>query len=601
MTNSIKEEMRRYKSLAMKVEEKLKSRQLAKHAKDKCVQADVTKIDILRNVKYSSDSDISNHDTMSDNMCNSDSFSKMDTTIIESSRTKQSTESRDGFNVQSSMSDMQRSQSQVSLNNNVVNDSPYVIEGIHQNEQVNETRTTVPNEDVTLPENCKPEIPKTLDVVPLMLNKEADNVQSCAMIPKENENLPKLSRQGSYVLDTPSPCLLAHMDTDFIDKDYVPTPTTKGLQRTQWNLVPSKIEWQNKQFMIEDTKDATEHAKDKLTSQQVEIDSLTELYQTNKSSSIVASEQLVRQHTPEFDIVQIKDNQISDIDSKNQSSSEKSKGDSSISISAIKSQEFAEDTYSSETRLSGVTDRSKCYNSGIEDSKECQDLISKTKSFTMPEKLLTVYRQIEEMHKKQIMELINRQRKEQSLLQAEFQKQQMILLAEIQKCSFEVSCQSDVSNSGSNELLSNSINLETKLEDSKRQQLNVNFPSNLRAETHHNQLSSANHANVICPLDYISPKDLHLLKSHASSPLITDISITALNFDVVREANSCKVMYNNNNNGNDYNSNIESHDHSIHRNSTVNRQLFPLDSNTTRVAVLDTSAYLDRHVSILQF
>jgi len=594
--------MRRYKSQAMRVEEKLRSRQLAKHAKDKCVQADITKKDILKNAKYSSDSDISNHDTTSDNMCNSfsDSFSKMDMTLIESTQTKQITETKDESNIQSSMSNMQHSQSRVSLNNDIVNDLPYVVEEIHQNERINKTRTTMPNEDVALPENCKPEIPKTLDVVPLTLNKEADNVRSYAIIPKENENLPKLSRQGSYVLDTPSPCLLAHMDTDFIDKDYVPTPTTNGSQRTQWNLVPSKIEWKNKQFIIEDTKDATEHAKDKLTPQQVEIDTLTELYQTNKSSSIVASEQLVRQHTSESDITQ--DNQISDIDLKNQSLSEKSKGDSSILNSATKSQEMEDN---SEIQLSH-TDRNKCYNNEIEDSKDliCQDLIFKTKSSTMPEKLLTVYRQIEEMHKKQIMELINRQRKEQSLLQAEFQKQQMILLAEIQKCSFEVSCQSNVPNAASNELLSNSTNLETKLEDSKREELNVNFPRNLHAETHHtnashNKLSSANSANVICPLDYISPKDLHLLKSHASSPLITDISITALNFDVVREANSCEVMYHNNNNSNDYNSNIESHNHSIRKNSTVNRQLFPLDSNTTHVAVLDTSAYLDKHVSIL--
>jgi len=597
MTNSIKEEMRHYKSLAMKIEEKLKNRQLAKHAKDKCVQADITKVDILKNTKYSSDSDISNHDTMSDNIYNSDSLSKMDMTIIESIQTKQTEETRDESNsdslVQSSISDTQHSQSQVSLNNNIVNDLSYVIEGIHQNEHVNETQTTMPNKNVMLPENCKPEIPKTLDVVPLMLNKKVDNVQSFAVIPKEDENLPKLSRQGSYVLDTPSPCLLAHMDIDFIDKDYVPTPTNNKSQRAQWNLVSSKIEWQNKQFAIEDEKATIECAKDKLTSQQIETDTLTELYQTNKSSSIVIPEQLVRQCTSESDIMQIKHNQISDIDLKNQSLSEKSKGDNSISNSATKSQEFVENAYSSETQLFH-TDRNKSYNNVMEDGKACQDLIIKTKSSTMPEKLLTVYRQIEEMHKKQVMELINRQRKEQSLLQAEFQKQQTILLAEIQKCSFSLSSLSDISNAASNELLSN----ETRLENSEREQLNV---SNLHTETHRSKLSSANHANVICPLDYISPKDLDLLKSHASSPLITDISLTAVNFDVVREINSCEVMYNNNKNNNDYNSNVESRNHSICRNLTVNRQLFPLDSNTTHVPVLDTSAYLDKHVSILQF
>ncbi|RLU21892.1 hypothetical protein DMN91_006269 [Ooceraea biroi] len=600
-TDSIKEEMRHYRSLAMKVEERLKSRQLMKCAKDKCVLADITEpVDILRDIKYSSDSDISNYNTTSDNTYNSDSFSKM--TIVERVQTRQTTpESRDECNIQSSASDVQPLQFPVCLNNDTVNDVPPISEGIDKNKCINETGTAVANEGLTSSES-KPEIPKTLDIVPLTLDKEVDSIQSFTIVPKENENLPKLSRQGSYVLETPSPCLLAHMDTDLVDKEYIPTPTTNASQRMQCNaIVSSKVEWQNERLTAENTKDAvidkSKHkinANHELVSQHTEANTSIELHQVNESSSI-AAEHLTEKHTSESD-TQIKHNQISDIDLRQQGLLEKSKEGSSIQVlhSANKSQELMEDTCNSEMQLSCMSGN-QYHNDGIEAGKECQDLIVKTKSSTIPEKLLTVYKQIEEMHKKQMMELISRQRKEQSLLEAEFQKQQTILLAEIRKCSFGTPHQADVSNAMSNQLLSGG---ETRLEDSEaREQLNVNFPSNLRAETPRNsKVSSANHGNAVCPLDYISPKSFHLLKSHASSPLITDVSLTALNFNVMRKVNSCDVTHNNNNNSNDYNSNCESHDRSARKNSTVNRQLFPLDSNTMHVPVLDTSAYLEKHI-----
>lgn len=603
MTDSIKEEMRLYKSLAIKVEEKLKSKQLAKHAKDKCVQADIAEsVDSLKNSKYSSDSDISNHNTMSDNTYNSDSFSKM--TIVEHMQANQmAQETRNEPSTQSSASDLQHSHFQVS-SNNVINDLP-ITEGIYQTEYINETETAATNVDV-MPESCKSEVPKTLDIVPLTLNQEVDHVQFLTTVSKENENLPKLSRQGSYVLDTPSPCLLAHMDTDCIDKDYIPTPTTNVLQRTQWNTVSPKVEWQSKRFIAESTKDALnkfEHAKHEVTSEQLEASASSESYQTSKSSSIVAPEKhLTKKCTSESDITQVKHSQMINIDVRKQDSPKKSREDNSIHVShsAAYLQEFMENTSSSETQSPRI-DENKCYNDEIENDRQLQDLIVKTKSSTIPEKLLIVYKQIEEMHKKQILELISRQRKEQSLLQTEFQKQQMILLAEIRKCSLGiVPYQADaISNATTNQLSSD----ESRLQDSDtREQLNVNSSSNLQEANLrkfcNSKLSSGNHADVICPLDYISPKNFHLFKSHASSPLITEVSLAALNLDAIRKVNSYDVMHNNNNNSNDYNSNCESHDYSVRKNFTVNRQLFPLDSNTIHVPVLDTSAYLDKHVSM---
>lgn len=54
---------------------------------------------------------------------------------------------------------------------------------------------------------------------------------------------------------------------------------------------------------------------------------------------------------------------------------------------------------------------------------------------------------------------------------------------------------------------------------------------------------------------------------------------------------------NNNNNGDDDDSNnCVLHDRTRRKNSNVNRQLFPLASNTIHVPVLDTSIYHDKHV-----
>lgn len=592
MTDNIKEEMRRYKTLAVKVEEKLKGRQLVKrNIKDKCVQADIIEsIDKFKSIKYDSDSDLSNRDTTSDTN-NSDSYSKM--TIVESMPIKQVIgETRDKHNIQSTAADVQHSQFQVCLTDNI--DAKSVTAETDQNEYINATEPPTPNEDVSS-ENWKPKVPKTLNIVPITLSNEEDNVGSPAVASKENENPPKLSRQGSYILDTPSPMLLAHMHTELIDKNYIPTSTSNVSQRKQWNIAQPKVKWENKQLTAESTNQASnklECASEESTFQHTGFDILIESYQIDQSVSCTKTE-VAEEHTCKFDIAPTKYNDISDTSLTKQSSLEKLEKDNGTCASNLPNEKSIEDANSLKSQLSCI-DENK-HHDKMEDIKEHQKLNVKTKSFITSEKLLTIYKEIEEMYKKQMMELIYRQQKEQSLLQAEFQKQQMLLLTEIQKCSFNVPHQINASSNQS------SINKKERLGNiigERGQESNENSASDLYVEAHYNSKSSpVKHTNVIvCPLDYISSKNLYLFKHYKPPLFIRDTSPASPDFAFRREVNLCNTTYNNNDDDDD-DSNCEPHNRTVYKNLNVNRQLFPLDSNTTHVPVLDTSAYLEKHVS----
>ncbi|XP_029168860.1 protein PFC0760c-like isoform X2 [Nylanderia fulva] len=593
ITDSIKEEMRHYKSLAVKVEEKLKSRQLKHNIKDKCVQADIIEsIDKLKSIKYDSDSDLSNRDTMSDTN-NSDTHSK--TTIIEPMPTTQVIEeTKDEHNIQSTMSDMQHSQFQVCSMDNI--NTKAITAKTDENDYINATEMSTPNEDVS-PENWKPKIPKTLNIVPITLSNEEDNGSPAS---KEKENPPKLSRQGSYVLDTPSPILLAHMHTELSDKNYVPTPTINTSQRKQWNIVQPEVKWENKQLIIESTKQASnklECATDETTFQHTEFDASTEPYQIDQS---ITKTEVTEEHTGKTDIALIK-NDISDTSLAKRSSLEKlEKLDSSTCVSNLSNEKSIEDANSLKSQLSCI-DENK-HHDKMKNTKEHPKIVKRKSSITS-EKLLTVYKQIEEMYKKQMMELIYRQQKEQSLLQAEFQKQQMLLLAEMQKCSFNASNRTNASsNVTSNQSSINKKEILENIISETGQQSNINSPSNLHVEERYNSKSSpAKHTNVIvCPLDYISSKNLYSLKHYKPPLFIRDTSPATPDFNFMSQVNVCNATYNNNNNDDDDDDNddddSEPNNRIIYKNLNVNRQLFPLDSNTTHVPILDTSAYHNKHI-----
>ncbi|XP_020292196.1 uncharacterized protein LOC109858904 [Pseudomyrmex gracilis] len=585
MTDGIREEMRRYKSLAVEVERKIKEKQPLKRS-NKCVQADIIKsVDGLKSVKYSSDSDMSTHNTLSDT--NSDSHSKM--TIVEPTR-QVNGEQRDKNDIQFLASDVQQTEFQICSPKNIVNDVQLVMSDINQNEHDDGTKIVTPNKDS---ESWKPEIPRTLDVIPIMLSDKENNTPT--PVSRESDNPPKLSRQGSYVLDTPSPMLLAHMhSSELSNRDYVPTCTTSNIsQRKQWNIAQSKVEWENTKIAVENTKvsNKTDYAQE-LTSRAELIH--IEPYQINKF--INSTETIVSQEKTDKSNITLNKNS-ENTDDKKHSLVEKSERDSEVNILSLATQ-LQESMKEENSRAQQVFYLSENeHRDKIKEYKNDEDATDKMKLFITSDKLLTVYKEIEEMHKKKMVELINRQRKEQSQLQAEFQKQQKLLLTEIQKCSSEMLRQVDASNVTTNQSLL--LNNETNLGDisEKEKHSNTNPYSNLDAEQHNNsKVLSTDHTNVImCPLEYIPSKNLYLLRHCKSS--ITNAFPSTLDFDFTEKQNLCDVTYNNNNNDDDItNGNHKSYDRVVFRSSTVNRQLFPLDSNTTHVPVIDTSVYLDKHI-----
>ncbi|KAG6797628.1 serine/threonine-protein kinase ndrD isoform X2 [Apis mellifera caucasica] len=103
----------------------------------------------------------------------------------------------------------------------------------------------------TVSEIWKPQVPKTLNIIPLTLNNT--NLKENEFQENNLDNLgdtPKLVRQGSYVLDTPSPILLAHMQMELTSStcvpssEYVPTSCANVNRRKEWNVAQTKVEWE---------------------------------------------------------------------------------------------------------------------------------------------------------------------------------------------------------------------------------------------------------------------------------------------------------------------------------------------------------------------
>ena len=98
------------------------------------------------------------------------------------------------------------------------------------NQYLNTSASLATDTTETTPENYKPQVPKTLDIIPITLEtrQKTDTENSTC-----DESKPKLVRRGSYVLETPSPMLLAHMQTNLTSPEYTPTSTDSSKKRKE--------------------------------------------------------------------------------------------------------------------------------------------------------------------------------------------------------------------------------------------------------------------------------------------------------------------------------------------------------------------------------
>lgn len=224
----------------------------------------------------------------------------------------------------------------------------------------------------TTPERTsKPEVPKTLDIVPISLSDSVD--------PGEP---PKMVRQGSYVLDTPSPILLAHMNNS-----YVPSGS-KTPKRREWNLNQPKNKWLGTESKTRPRRNSASNVHNRIA----------------KLSTPKGKACLSCRSAKSVDSIHTILNQ-------DQSSVISSDVDSSRSTTPVNGEKIS---------ILALADQV-----GEAFKNENRQL--------SPERVMGFFQEIQEMQKKQMIELLEKQQREQLMMQQQFKKQQSALVSQIKK------------------------------------------------------------------------------------------------------------------------------------------------------------------------
>ncbi|XP_043248082.1 uncharacterized protein LOC122394949 [Colletes gigas] len=479
-------------------------------------------------------------------------------------------------------------------------------------------------------EISKPQVPKTLDIIPLILSnynsREDEKYQRNSL--SNTGDIPKLVRQGSYVLDTPSPILLAHMQMEMSSSnsdpcsEYVPTTCTNTIRRKEWNIAQAKIEWQNesksKEFVpLESYRIAPKQKRNLYSSTNTKICKSNSLQSKPESvyvaypatRSVDCIQTMLANENGDRSNAQTNSNRHYAMDHKNEKKhrfQKWKKYNSSFTFpSTYKHGGSLENLTSNGVPFSKCTESehnnismSNNFTREISKNTETEDSMSNLKSSIASDKLLTVYKKVQEMHKKQMNELVSRQQREQTLLQKEFEKQQLLLLTEIRKSFPEISVPLLSENILSSAFSQVTPNGEKHFENSNDTTENIkNLKSNLQQESEIGHLGDNNATLIPCPLDYIYPE----MNVCNLEPYSTKCSHSV---DTLKLKSSCKI---NNPAITDENKDSEMQlDNKTHEEKpveegrgwkrlNVSRQLFPLDSKTIHVPVLDRTMYGEKH------
>lgn len=502
------------------------------------------------------------------------------------------------------------------------------------------TDTTKSKVKQNILDTWKPEVPKTLDIVPITLDDS--NIyqrEEFSMINETNsiKETPNLVRQGSYILDTPSPMLLAHMQTelnntnDLPTADYIPTPAKGVIRRKEWNITQTKTEWKNEiknnEFNVMDNQQTLKNSKCKrkslssksnhnlykTESEQIISEPLTCIYQT--TGSVDCIQMMIEKENIYKPDIKINNNKkkysISNNDKENHRPQEwKESKNIAVLNTTNKLGGSLGNLHDIETQMHKInesqTSRTYKHNESFDEENTSNDKINesieKCNSANISEKLLTILKEIEEVHKRQMSELVIRQQQEQSSLQKEFEKQQLLLLTEIKKSFPEISPVIDDKYLSSTSLdqavsINNSTSKNTptdkKQEDEDLDSLSAVQKDNLLLSPNQRALSP------ICPLNYIYSKNhFNDTKKHlerfefirSSQSEAYETSIPKYNCTLIK--NKEIQEHTNKNKMPDYNLSITNES----KKSTISRRLFPLDCKTTHVPIIDNSMYADKHV-----
>ncbi|KAK2582579.1 hypothetical protein KPH14_004867 [Odynerus spinipes] len=649
ITEDIRKEIKYYKHLAIKVEEKLKILQYAKSRDKRKLVENETKIQ----ENTMSELYINSSDT--DNSFNSDNENVTPNTnsnTISASETPIKIEH--GF------------MANENLNNPHVhkqNDNLELVEQkIYSDESSEEDftkkhsfnlETTILSTDLIedhigiteskikekMSHNWKPEVPRTLDIIPITVDDSNIDQKDFSMTTESNnvQETPKLVRQGSYILDTPSPMLLAHMQTelnntnDLPNTDYIPTLGRNVVRRKEWNITQAKSEWRNEikngEFIITDTQQTLKNSKCRRNSlsnksnynlykndcEQVMLEPDTRINQTTRSvdciQMMLAKENIYK--LPNTKINNSRKKYSISSDDKENHSPQKWKENKNISMLNMTNKLGGSlgDLNDVETQMHRINDESQLHricgcNESFEEENanndEINESIEKYNSANMSGKLLTVLKEIEEVHKRQMSELVIRQQQEQSSLQKEFERQQLLLLTEIKKSFPEISSLIDDKHLSSCSIdqsvsTNNTISKHTAVDITQQ---NKNIETLFVSQKDNISLSNNHMPTPVCPVNY-SKNDLNgseqqpskcyefiqLLQNDDYEASISKYNCTSIKNKELQEHTNTSSLC-------EHKSNVRSES----KKSMISRQLFPLDCKTVHVPIIDSSMYADKHI-----
>ncbi|XP_034174870.2 uncharacterized protein LOC117601788 isoform X1 [Osmia lignaria lignaria] len=510
-------------------------------------------------------------------------------------------------------------ENQTNLTSNTMLRSELVSVTNSTDHYLNETVSKKPEVEV-VSNAWKPQVPKTLNIIPLTLSdsncRRNEEYQESGS--DNTEDTPKLVRQGSYVLDAPSPILLAHMQMKLASptctpcSEYMPTSYANTVCRKEWKIAQGKIEWEheakNKEpfpaasltglsTQTRSTSCNRGRAMRKSVSLQAKPKSLSASTYSSARSVDCIQTMLAQEHMNRSNI-EINYDKKYNVNSSNEKMPKFQRWKRCNNFSTFNSTYRFGGSLENLDNSSGFSKFTEGqYNNISTKNNLTIDPAFQLKSSTASDKLLTVYKKVQVMHKKQMAELMSRQQKEQTLLQQEFEKQQFLLLTEIRKSFPELS----VSLLSEN-ILSPAFNQSENNNEKFFEHIDNNMKStkilesNLQQENRVEHLQDDSTKMVQCPVDYIYSEINHCTESctvkdsRSTEPLITKPSYKIDNFTSEKKESEIHTH-----NAKSYENELTKEMNSSKR-SNVSRELFPLDSKTIHVPIIERTMYGTKHI-----
>ncbi|XP_076764409.1 uncharacterized protein LOC143431514 [Xylocopa sonorina] len=595
ITQDIKREMSNYKESAINIEKKLVALRTAKHYNNDTNVARIRKDS--KDLKYRKrihtlkenlvPFEYTNGNYNETNLTDINNI-QIETFECSNKNIEESLQCSKNLNVKYKFED------QINLASSTASRSEPIAASVDTDHYLNETASTKFNTIETVSEIWKPQVPKTLDIIPLTLSnsncRENKEYQE-----SDSDNLgdtSKLMRQGSYVLETPSPILLAHMQmqlagsTSVPHSEYVPTSTTSANRRNECNIRQAKIEWETSESkskestpiellksspMVRGDSDFnTASAMPRSMSSQTRRESSFAMYPATRSVDCIQT-MLVKENKSDVQVNRIKKHVADNNNENNQNLQILNKCSSSSTLHSMA--KLADSLEDLSERNNGSVVNNFTENLS-RNTVKIQDSISKLKSPIASDKILTVYKKVQEMHKKQMAELMFRQQKEQILLQKEFEKQQLLLLTEIKKSFPDIS--ENILSPALNQISSNS---DKYFESNDNNMQSVKKLKNDLEQENELEHLHDNTKMILCPLDYLYPAI-----NGNSAPCSTKMYTKAEKEGTEMRSNddNYKIKL------------VEGFDEC--KRSNVSRELFPLDSKTVHVPIIDRTIYGAKHI-----